>query len=89
MRKKLAEAQIVFAHRRAESGTPVAEIIRQTEISEITVYRWKKKHVGMSVAELRRLRQLDDEYRRMKRLVADLALDKPSLQEGASCRCCR
>jgi putative transposase len=84
MKKKFTEAQIVFALRQAEGGTPVAEIIRKMEISEVTFYRWKKKYAGMGVAELRRLRQLDDENRRLKRLVADLTLDKQMLQDALS-----
>jgi putative transposase len=54
------------------------------EISEVTFYRWKKKYAGMGVAELRRLRQLDDENQRLKRLVADLTLDKQMLQDALS-----
>jgi putative transposase len=84
MKKKFTEAQIVFALRQAESGTPIAEIIRKMEISEVTFYRWKKKYAGMGVAELRRLRQLDDENQRLKRLVADLTLDKQMLQDALS-----
>ena len=84
MKKKFTEAQIVFALRQAESGTPVAEIIRKMEISEVTFYRWKKKYAGMGVAELRRLKQLEDENRRLKRLVADLTLDKQMLQDALS-----
>jgi putative transposase len=84
MKKKFTEAQIVFALRQAESGTPITEIIRKMEISEVTFYRWKKKYAGMGVAELRRLRQLDEENRRLKRLVADLVLDKQMLQDALS-----
>jgi len=73
-----------FALRQAESGTPIAEIIRKMEISEVTFYRWKKKYAGMGVSELRRLRQLEDENRRLKRLVADLTLDKQMLQDALS-----
>jgi len=54
MKKKFTEAQIVFALRQAEGGTPVAEIIRKMEISEVTFYRWKKKYAGLGVSELRR-----------------------------------
>ena len=54
------------------------------EISEVTFYRWKKKYAGMGVADLRRLKQLDDENRRLKRLVADLTLDKQMLQDALS-----
>lgn len=84
MKKKFTEAQIVFALRQAESGTPIAEITRKMEISEVTFYRWKKKYAGMGVAELRRLKQLEDENRRLKRLVADLTLDKQMLQDALS-----
>ena len=83
-RKRYTESQIAFALRQAESGTPVAEIIRRLGISEQTFYRWKKKFAGMGVAEIRRLKQLEDENRRLKQLVADLTLDKQMLQEVLS-----
>ena len=83
-RKRFTEAQIAFALRQAESGTPVAEIIRKMGISEVTFYRWKKKFAGLGVGELRRLKQLEDENRRLKRLVADLTLDKQMLQDVLS-----
>jgi len=78
---KFTEEQIAFALRQAESGTPIAEIIRKLRIAEQPFYRWKKRYSGMGVAELRRLRQLEDENRRLKRLVADLTLDKQMLQD--------
>lgn len=82
MRKTaFTEEQVAYALRQAESGTPVAEICRKLGISEQTFYRWKKKFAGMGVAELRRLRQLEDEDRQLKQLVADLTLDKHMLQE--------
>lgn len=82
MRKAaFTEEQVVSALCRAESGTPVTEIYRKLGISEQTVYRWKRKFTGMGVAELRRLRQLEDENRQLKQPVADLALDKHMLQE--------
>ena len=77
----VTEEQIVTALRRAEGGAPVAEVCRKLGVSEQTVYRWKRKFAGMGVAELRRLRQLEDENKRLKQLVADLALDKQMLQE--------
>jgi putative transposase len=83
-RKRYSEAQIAFVLRQAESGTPVAEIIRKLGVSEQTFYRWKKKFAGMGVAEIRRLRQLEDENRRLKQLVADLTLDKQMLQDVLS-----
>jgi putative transposase len=83
-KKRFTEAQIAFALRQAESGTPVAEIIRKMGISEPTFYRWKKKVVGMGIAEVRRLKQLEEENRRLTRLVADLTLDKQMLQDVLS-----
>lgn len=82
MRKTaFTEEQVAYALRQAESGTPVAEVCRKLGISEQTFYRWKKKFAGMGVAKLRRLRQLEDENRQLKQLVADLTLDKHMLQE--------
>jgi putative transposase len=83
-KKQFTEAQIAFALREAESGTSVGEIIRKMGISEVTFYRWKKRYAGMGVSELRRLKQLEDENRRLKRLVADLTLDKQMLQDVLS-----
>ena len=77
MRKsKVTEEQIAHALREAEAGTPVKEVIRRLGISEQTFYRWKRKFEGMGVAELRRLRLLEEENNKLKRLVADLSLDK-------------
>jgi putative transposase len=73
--------QILYALRQVEAGTPVAEVCRKLGISEQTFYRWKRKFAGMGVAELRRLRQLEEENRKLKQLVADLTLDKHMLQE--------
>lgn len=80
-KSKFTEEQIAYALRQAESGTPVLDVCRKLGICEQTFYRWKKKYEGMGVAELRRLRQLEDENRRLKSLVADLTLDKHMLQE--------
>jgi len=73
--------QVSFAMRQAESGTPVPEICRKMGIVEQTFYRWKKKYVGMGVAEVRKLRILEEENRKLKQLVADLSLDKQMLQD--------
>ena len=84
MKKRFTEAQITFAVRQADSGTPVGEITRKLGIAEATFYRWKKKYAGLGVAEVRRLKQLEDENKRLKRLVADLTLDKQMLQDVLS-----
>ena len=80
-RKRFTEEQIAFALRQAESGTAVAEVCRKLGITEQTFYRWKKKYRGMGVAELRRLKQLEQENKKLKQLVADLTLDKQMLQD--------
>ena len=80
-RKKFTEEQIAFALRQAEGGTAVAEIVRKLGVSEQTFYRWKKKFAGMGIAELRKLKQLEEENRKLKQLVADLSLDKRMLQD--------
>jgi len=83
MRKsKFTEAQIVMALRQAEGGTPVREICRKLQITETTFYRWKKKFGGLGLPELRELKQLRDENRRLKGLVADLSIDRQILQEA-------
>jgi len=70
--KRFTEEQKAFALRQADSGVPVSEILRKLGISEATFYRWKKKYGGMGVAEIRRLKQLEDENCRLKGLVAAL-----------------
>ena len=80
-RKTFSEEQIVYALRQAEAGTPVVEVCRKLGVTEQTFYRWRRQFAGMGIAELRRLRQLEDENRRLKQLVADLTLDKHMLQE--------
>ena len=73
--------QIAFAMRQAESGTAVTEVCRKMGISEQTFYRWKKKFAGIGVAEVRRLKVMEEENRKLKQLVADLSLDKQMLQD--------
>ena len=80
-KKTFSEEQIVYALRQAEAGTPVVEVCRKLGVTEQTFYRWRRQFAGMGIAELRRLRQLEDENRRLKQLVADLTLDKHMLQE--------
>lgn len=80
-RSKYTEEQITYALRQAESGTPVADVCRQFGVSEATFYVWKKKYANLGATELRELRQLKEENARLKRLVADLTLDKHILTE--------
>lgn len=81
-RSKFTEEQIAYALRQAEAGTPVSDVCRQIGVSESTFFAWKKKYAHLGVSELRRLRQLEDENARLKRLVADLTLDKHMLAEA-------
>jgi len=78
---RYTEQQIAQALRQVEQGTPAAEVCRKLGVSETTFYHWKKRYAGMGVAELRRVKQLEDENRRLKQVVADLTLDKQILQE--------
>jgi len=73
--------QVAFALRQVEAGTSVPEVCRKMEVSEQTFYRWKKKYAGMGVAEVRKLRIIEEENRKLKQLVADLSLDKQMLQD--------
>lgn len=83
MRKsRFSAEQITMALRRAEAGTPVDEICRKLGISQATFFRWKKRFGSLGVPEIRELRQLRDENRKLKQLVADLSLDKTILQES-------
>ncbi len=75
------EEQMTYALRQVELGTSVGDICRKLGMSEQTFYRWKKKFAGMGIAELRRLRQLEEENRKLKQLVADLTRDKHMVQE--------
>ena len=81
-RSKFSEEQIAYALRQAESGTPVGDVCRQLGVSEATFYAWKKKYGHLGATEVRRIRQLEDENMRLKRLVADLTLDKHMLAEA-------
>jgi putative transposase len=82
MRKsRFSEQQIGFVLRQAEEGTAVAEVCRKAGISEASFYNWRKKYGGLMPSEMRRLKQLDEENVRLKKLVADLSLDKEMLQD--------
>ena len=80
-RSKFSDQQIAFLLRQGEEGASVEEVCRKAGISIQTYYRWRKKYGGLMPSELKRLKQLEEENRRLKRLVADLSLDKETLQE--------
>jgi putative transposase len=80
-RSRFTDRQIAFALQQAEQGAQVGEVTRKMGISEQTFYRWKKKFGGLMPLEVRKLRQLEEENARLRRLVADLSLDKEMLQE--------
>ena len=79
-RSKFTEEQIAFALKQAELGVSVEEVCRKMGISDATFYIWRKKYGGVGPSELRRLRQLEEENRKLKQIVADLSLDKAMLQ---------
>ena len=83
-KKGHTEEQILGALKQYESGEKVADICRKLGVSQASFYTWKKQYAGMGVQELRELRQLRDENSRLKRLVADLSLDRQILQEIVS-----
>ena len=79
-KSRFTEAQVAFVLRQAEEGTAVGEVCRKAGISEATFYAWRKKYAGLMPSEMKRLRQLEDENSKLKKLVADLSLDKAMLQ---------
>ena len=81
-KSRFTEQQIAFALRQAEGGASVREVCRKLGVSEQTFYRWKKKFGGVGVAEIRRLKQLEEENKKLKQLVADLSLDKQILKDA-------
>jgi putative transposase len=80
-RSKFTEAQIAFVLKQAEEGTPVGEVCRKAGISEATFYNWRKKYGGLMPSEMKRLKILEEENTKLKRLVANLSLDKAMLQD--------
>ena len=80
-RSKFTEAQIAFILRQAEEGTAVGEVCRKAGVSEATFYNWRKKYAGLIPLEMKRLRQLEEENGKLKKIVADLSLDKAMLQD--------
>ncbi len=83
-KSRFTEQQIAYALKQAELGTPVTEVCRKMGVSEQSFYRWKKKYGGLGPSELRRLKQVEEENRQLKKLVADLSLDKLMLQDVLS-----
>ncbi len=82
MRKsRYSEEKIIRVLQQVESGQKVKDVIREHGISEQTYYRWKSKYGGMSVSDAKRLKQLETENRKLKKLVADLSLDNQALKE--------
>ena len=84
MKKRYTEQQIAYALKQADTGTSIEEVTRHMGISQATSYNWKKRFGGLTGMELRKLRQLEDENRQLKKLVADLSLDKQMLQDVLS-----
>lgn len=78
---RFTDAEKAFIIRQGEDGTPVAEICRKAGISQATFFNWKKKYEGMMPSDMKRMRELEQENARLKRIVADLALDKEMLQD--------
>ena len=79
--KRYNKEQIIYALRQVDGGRRIAEVCRELGVSEQTYHRWKGKYAGLGISELRRLKQLDEEIASLKKLVADLSLDKHMLQE--------
>jgi putative transposase len=84
---RFIEQPIAFALKQAETATPISLITRKLGISKVTFYNWKKKYGGIAVSELRRLNQLEDDNTRLKKIVADLSLDKEMLQDVLKKNC--
>lgn len=80
-KSKFTESQIVFALRQAENGIKIDEVCRKLGITQTTFHNWKKKYAGLGVAELKKLKELQEENHRLKQIVADLSLDKLMLQD--------
>jgi putative transposase len=79
--KRSSQEQIIYSLRQVEAGAKIGDVCRQMGVSQQTYFRWKKQYAGLGVSELRRLKQLEEENSSLKRLVADLSLDKRMLQE--------
>ena len=84
MKKRFTEEQIIRILKEQDNGKKAADIVRENNISEQTFYRWKSKYGGMDVSEAKRLKQLEEENRRLKEMVADLSLDNKILKDVIS-----
>jgi len=80
-KSRFSEQQIAYILKQADDGTSVEEVCRKAGVSQQTYYRWRKKYAGLMPSEVRRLKQLEEENARLKRMVADLSLDKDMLQD--------
>lgn len=80
-KSKFTDAQIAFVLRQAQEGTAIGEVCRKAGISEATFYNWRKKYGGLMPSEMRRLKQLEEENGKLRKLVADLSLDRAMLQD--------
>ena len=80
-KSRFSEEQIIGILKQAENGRPVAELVRENGITETTFYRWRRKFGGMEVSDARRLKELEEENRKLKRMVADQALDIVALKD--------
>ena len=80
-KSKFTDAQIAFVLRQAEDGTAIGEVCRKTGISEATFYNWREEYGGLMPSEMRRLKQLEEENGKLRKLVADLSLDRAMLQD--------
>jgi len=83
-RKRYTEEQIIEVLKEAQAGIPIAELSRKHGVSDVTLYKWKAKYAGLEVSDLRKLKALEDENRRLKHLVADLTLDNQALKAISS-----
>ena len=82
-KSKFSDQQIAFVLQQAETGTSVADVCRQLGISEATFYRWKDRYGGLMPSEVRKLKHLEEENARLRRLVSDLSLDKENAARGS------
>jgi len=84
MKRRFTEEQIIGILREAEAGRPVKEVLRDHGISQDTFYRWRRKYGGLEVSDAKRLRELEEENRRLKQAVAELTLDNRALKDVVS-----